>query len=118
MPRPAAIPVFWLCGFGEGRASQFANSAAPFTTSITLGSFRYRSRNATGSAFTRAATSSIKHSWANVFCSRAGERSGPVKNGDGMLCVSARSDVILPVPLAAPPTLPATYEGTPLLLLL
>ena len=67
---------------------------------MTLGSFRYRSRKATGSAFARAATSSIKHSCANVFCSRAGERSGPVKNGDGMLCVSERSDVILPVPLA------------------
>ena len=29
-----------------------------------------------------AATSSMKHSWANVFCSRSGARSGPVKNGD------------------------------------
>ena len=29
-----------------------------------------------------AAISSMKHSCANVFCSRAGERSGPVKNGD------------------------------------
>ena len=40
---------------------------------------------------TRAAISSMNDSCANVFCSRLGERSGPVKNGDRIVCVRTRS---------------------------
>ena len=55
-------------------------------------------RYSTGSAFIFAATSSMKHSCANVFWKREGERSGPVKKGEAPLCVSERSDLIVPVP--------------------
>ena len=67
MPRPRAIPVLLACGFGEGRASQFAAFAAAVTTSISRDSVRWRSRNSSGSAFACAASSSMKHSWANEF---------------------------------------------------
>src|SRR5215471_15860193 len=56
----------------------------------------------------------MKHSCANEFCSRAGERSGPVRNGDGTVCVRTRSLATVPVPLAFPPTFPVTYAGTAL----
>ena len=75
-------PVRRVPGFGDGRASQFAVFAAAFNTSISRGSLRWRSRYATGSAFTAQAISSMKLSWANVFCRRAGDRSGPVKKRD------------------------------------
>ena len=39
----------------------------------------------------------MKHSCANVFCRRAGDRSGPVKNGDATVCVSTRALAIDPV---------------------
>ncbi len=99
----------WLArGLGEGRASQFAVFAAAFTTSIIRCSLKWRKRNSTGSAFARAASSSMKDSCANVFCSRCGERSGPVQNGETTLCKSARSDLTVPAPWSAPPTWPAT----------
>src|SRR5262245_16488996 len=60
----------------------------------------------------------MKHSCANEFCRRAGERSGPVRKGDGTVCVSTRSLATMPVPLFLPPTRPATYDGTALLPLL
>jgi hypothetical protein len=78
----------------------------------------WRSRYATGSAFTCAAISSISDSCANVFCSRLGDRSGPVKNGDRMVCETTRSLLTIPVPPQAPPTQPATYDGAALLPLL
>ena len=115
MPRPVATPVRAAPGLGDGRASQFAAFAAAATTSFSRGSLRCRRRYATGSAFTCAATSSRKHSCANVFCSRDGDRSGPVKNGDATVCVSTRSLATVPAPPASPPTRPATYDGAALL---
>ena len=53
-----------------------------------------------------------------MFCRRDGERSGPVKNGDAIVCVSTRSLAIVPVPPAVPPTRPVTYDGAALLPLL
>jgi hypothetical protein len=58
----------------------------------------------------------MKHSCANVFCKREGERSGPVKNGDRMVWVRTRSLLIVPAPLQLFPTHPAIYEGAALLL--
>src|SRR5687768_7146579 len=57
----------------------------------------------------------MKHSCANVFCRRAGDRKGPVKNGESMTCESIRSLVIVPVPPHIPPMHPVTYDGTTLL---
>src|SRR5258708_32486685 len=112
------MPVLLVRGLGEGRGSHLAVSAAALMTSTRRGSLKCRSRYSTGSAFARAASSSIKPSWAKVFCKRAGDRSGPVQKGEGVLCMSDRSDLIVPVPFNMPPTCPATYDGTPLLLLL
>ena len=67
---------------------------------------------------TRAAISSMNDSCANVFCRRLGDRSGPVKNGDRIVCVSTRSLLTVPVPPHAPPTQPVTYDGAALLPLL
>ena len=50
----------------------------------------------------------MNDSCANVFCSRDGERSGPVKNGDATACVSTRSLLTVPAPPQRPPTQPAT----------
>src|SRR5579863_5239701 len=118
MPRPAATPVRDAGAFGEGRASQPAVFAAAFTTLLSRSSRRCFRPNATGSALARAASSSMNDSCANVFCNRAGERSGPVKNGDALLWISARSDGIVPVPSAEPPTVPVQYDGTPFVPLL
>ena len=52
----------------------------------------------------------MKHSCANVFCRRDGERSGPVKNGELTVCVSTRA-------LAIDPVAAAMYDGAALLLL-
>src|SRR5205814_94002 len=116
MPRPATMPVRRLPGRGDGRVSQLAVFAADFTTSISRGSARCRSRYSTGSAFTDAAISSMNDSCANVFCNRAGARNGPVKNGDLTSCVSTRWLWIFPVPPHCAPTQPVTYDGTALLL--
>src|SRR5207249_183373 len=70
----------------------------------------------TGSAFTSAATSSRNDSCANVFCKRAGDRNGPVNNGDGTSCERTLSLRMFPVPPLRPLTEPATYEGVALLL--
>src|SRR6187397_163262 len=59
----------------------------------------------------------MNDSWAKVFCSRSGDRRGPVKNGERMLCVNPRWLVTVPVPPQRAPTQPVTYEGTALLLL-
>src|SRR5690242_8972158 len=59
----------------------------------------------------------MNDSCANVFCSRSGDRSGPVKNTDGTVCAITRCTATVPVPDALPPTRPLTYEGTALLLL-
>src|SRR5580698_5586113 len=124
MPRPRTTPVRGTTAFGDGRASQFAAFAASSTISRKRASRRWRTRYSTGSALTCDASSSMKHSCAKVFCSRAGDRSGPVQNGETTLCNSTRSLLTLPVPLLELlellelPTRPATYEGTPLLLLL
>ncbi len=58
----------------------------------------------------------MNDSCANVFCSRSGDRSGPVKNGDCTLCVRTRWLAMVPVPPQRPATQPVTYDGTPLLL--
>ena len=58
----------------------------------------------------------MNDSCANVFCSRSGDRSGPVKNGDCTLWVRTRWLAIVPVPPQRPATQPVTYDGTPLLL--
>ena len=53
----------------------------------------------------------MKHSCANVFCSRSGARSGPVKNGDRTRCESTRSlrdDTRAALQFA---TRPAMYDG-------
>ena len=81
----------------------FAAFAADLTHSARRGSLRCFSRNATGSAPTDDATSSMIDSCANEFCSRSGERSGPVQKCDRRLCESTRSLAIVPVP----PRLPA-----------
>src|SRR5262249_2738118 len=47
--------------------------------------------------------------------SRAGERNGPVQNGEGTPWVNTRSLATLPVPPHEPPAHPFTYEGTALL---
>ena len=52
------------------------------------------------------------HSCAKVFCSRFGERSGPVQNGDSTTRESMRSLLTVPVPPETPSTVPATYDGT------
>src|SRR5437899_7626897 len=59
----------------------------------------------------------MNDSWANVFCKRAGERSGPVQNGDTTSCDRTRSLRTLPVPPLFPLTVPVIYEGAALLLL-
>ena len=64
---------------------------------------------------TNAAISSMNDSWAKVFCNRAGERKGPVQNGDGTLCIRTRWLGTFPVPPQRLPTQPVTYEGTALL---
>src|SRR5882672_7292675 len=115
MPRPLATPVRDAAGFGDGRVSQPACFAAALITSFNRGSLRWRSRYWIGSAFTCAAISSKNDSCANAFCSRAGERSGPVRNGDGTVWVSTRSLATVRVPLLLPPTRPVTYAGTALL---
>ena len=50
----------------------------------------------------------MNDSCAKVFCSRLGERSGPVKKGDAMVCVSTRSLFTVPVPPHVPPAHPVT----------
>ena len=60
----------------------------------------------------------MNDSCAKVFCSRDGERSGPVKNGDFTVWERTRSLFTVPAPPQRPPTQPATYEGAALLLLL
>src|SRR4051794_40485407 len=57
----------------------------------------------------------MNDSCANVFCSRSGDRNGPVKNGDFTLCVSTRWPAMVPVPPQRVPTQPVTYDGTALL---
>src|SRR5690242_6886362 len=57
----------------------------------------------------------MKHSCAKVFCSRSGERSGPVKKGDLTACINTRSLRTEPAPPHLPLMHPATYEGTALL---
>ena len=52
------------------------------------------------------------HSCAKVFCSRLGERSGPVQKGDSTTRESMRSLLTVPVPPDTPLTVPATYDGT------
>src|SRR4029453_12288210 len=118
MPRPDPSPVAGRFGFGDGRASQFAALAAAATTSLRRESLKCRSRYATGSDFTCAAISSISDSCANEFCRRLGDRSGPVKNGDRIVCVRTRSLLTTPVPPQVPPTQPVTYDGAALLPLL
>src|SRR5206468_11043696 len=103
---------------GDGRVSQRAAFAAVETTSFSRGSRRCFSRNATGSAPAFAAISSMNDSCANVFCSRLGDRSGPVKNGDRIVCDNTRSLAIVPVPPHSLPTQPRTYDGVALLPLL
>src|SRR2546425_11856066 len=117
MPRPLAIPVRRLLFRGDGRLSQFEDFAAAFTTSIKRESLKWRRRYSTGSAFNCAATSSRNDSCANVFCNRAGDRSGPVQNGDTTSCERTRSLRTLPVPPLFPFTVPVIYEGAALLLL-
>ncbi len=53
----------------------------------------------------------MNDSCENVFCSRHGDRKGPVQNGEATTCISTRSLLIVPVPPHAPPTQPVTYEG-------
>src|ERR1039457_377474 len=118
MPRPLAIPVRAKPGFGDGRVSQLVAFAASSTIARKRAWLRWRTRYSTGSAFTFDANSSMKHSCANVFCRRAGDRRGPVQKGETTLCTSTRSLNTVPAPFETPPTRPATYEGTPLLLLL
>src|SRR5512145_599912 len=60
----------------------------------------------------------MKHSCANVFWSRFGERRGPVKNGERIEWVSTRSLLTAPVPPHLVPTHPRTYDGAALLPLL
>ena len=45
----------------------------------------------TGSTPAAAASSSMKHSFAKVFWIRAGERSGPVKNGESTVRAITRA---------------------------
>src|SRR5678815_1889443 len=68
-----------------------------------------------GSALTEAAASSRKHSCAKVFCRRDGDRNGPVKKGERMVCVRTRSLLTVPAPAQLVPMQPATYEGAALL---
>src|SRR3954465_1103111 len=118
MPRPLTAPLGDEFRCGDGRAAQPASRAASLTTCLRRSSLRWRSRYATGSAFACAAISSMNDSCANVFWRRAGERSGPVKNGERTECDSTRSLLTVPAPPQRPPTQPATYDGTALLLLL
>src|ERR1700678_2244817 len=105
MPRPLTTPVR-SAERGE-RASHLHAMAAALSTPIVRESCRCCNRKATGSAFACAHSSSIKHSLANVFWIRKGERKGPVKNGERTVCVSARSLLIVPPPLHEPPAHPA-----------
>ena len=57
----------------------------------------------------------MKLSWANVFCSCSGARSGPLKKGPSTRCDSTRSLATVPAPPAFAPALPTTYEGAVLL---
>src|SRR6516225_8021037 len=92
MPRPVTTSPRWS-RFGEGRLSHFAKAAARLSTSmprLSLGS-RYFSRNSTGSAFAAAASSSMKHSLAKVFCIRPGVRIQEGRNG----VVASRRQTVL-----------------------
>src|SRR5258706_15813793 len=60
----------------------------------------------------------MNDSCANVFCKRLGDRNGPVKKGDLIVCVSTRSLFTEPVPPHVLPTQPTVYDGTTLLPLL
>src|SRR5258706_14427463 len=111
MPRPAARPATGISGLGDGRGTQCAAFTAAVSTSLSRGSLRWRNRYATGSDRTWAATSSMMHSCANVFCKRDGDRNGPVKNGEATVCVRTRSLVTVPAPPAVLPTRPDTYDG-------
>jgi hypothetical protein len=53
----------------------------------------------------------MNDSCANVFCRRLGDRSGPVKNGDRIVCVSTRSLLTVPCRTARRATQPVTYDG-------
>src|SRR5262245_41246697 len=112
------MPAGGRPGAGDGLACQLAAFAAALTTSISRRSCRCLKRNAIGSALTWAAISSMNDSWANVFCSRLGERKGPVKNGERMVWVRTRSLLTRPVPPQLPRTQPVTYDGAVLLPLL
>src|SRR6516225_1787061 len=92
MPRPVTTSPRWS-RFGEGRLSHFAKAAARLSTSmprLSLGS-RYFSRNSTGSAFAAAASSSMKHSLAKVFCIRPGVR---IQEGRSGVVASRRHTVL------------------------
>ena len=114
MPRPRAV-----AGARGGPAA--ATAASPSSAAFAAARIdvaqardrsRCRSRYSTGSAFTCAATSSMKHSCANVFCSRSGARSGPVKNGDSdAVREHALAAHRRPRRCAASPTRPAMYDG-------
>ena len=90
MPRPVRMfPV--PRGLGEGRLSQPYASAAALTTamdrarlnpvsSVVL-AVRSFKRNASGSAFAAAASSSMNDSEANVDCGPLGSRRFPVRSG-------------------------------------
>src|SRR5262249_5639411 len=65
-------------GVGRRTCLQFAFCATVLTTLMKRGSDKWRRRYWMGSAFRLAAISSMKHSCANVFCSRSGERSHAV----------------------------------------
>ena len=81
MPRPDTLLPVWSLR-GEGRVSQFAFSAAALITATSRGSLMWRRRNSIGSAFTAAATSSMKDSLAKWICGPTGSRRCDVRNGD------------------------------------
>src|SRR3984957_8860668 len=105
MPRP--LTTFVRSAERGERTPHLDAIAAALRTPMVRASRRCCNRKATGSDFACAHNSSIKHSLANVFWIRKGERKGPVKNGERTVCVSARSLLMVPPPLHEPPAHPA-----------
>ena len=71
----------------------------------------WRSRYSTGSARTRAATSSMNDSCAERVLQPPWRPQRSRPKGDATTCMSTRSLLTVPVPPHAPPTQPVTYEG-------
>ena len=110
MPRPPATPVARRVAASATAARPISPpSPPPSRTSLSRGSLRCRSRNATGSAFTCAATSSMNALVRErvLQARRRPQRPGEERRRAPCATARARSSTV-PAPPHAPPTQPAT----------